>query len=149
MTKKELLEAATVQNKQHMREWLEAAREHGTIYYIVEKVSASGMIRYITLYTMRERGQWDPPGAKASMDLAWPNMNDIGTTIENSHEAWCHVAKTMHFDPDHRAFKMTGCGMDMVFALIEDLVRYAGIEESLAYTSSVRCENLSRYEGRR
>ncbi len=147
--RKELQRQALSVNRAHLRKWLEAAKEHGTIYYIVEKVSTSGMSRCITLYTMRERDQWDPPGAKASLDLCWPNVDNIGAGIDESHECWCVAARDMHFSLKKRCFEVSGCGMDMVFALIEDLARIAGIEDSLQYTNDIRREGLSRYESRR
>jgi hypothetical protein len=109
-----------------MAEWVDRAIAHGTIYYLVESVSRSGMMRSITLYTIGT----DRDG-KPELKVAWPD-----------YEASEKARREIMWSRKHRCFRVGGCGMDMVFHLLYELGSMFGVGDKLA--NHVRRESLSR-----
>lgn len=110
----------------HLKTWLLAAEEHGTIYHNVQSVSRSGMNRKIALATIIQR-KGTRFGKPFPIELVrlWPACAD------NSHvlysEALDVIARDWGFSFDARAFNVSGAGMDMTFWLVDHLASLAGI----------------------
>lgn len=113
--------------RKSLRDWLKAAEKHGTIYYVIESVSRSGMSRNISLATIvMSKG-------KPVLSKLWPRLDDKMW----SHAQWSEynaaldvVASDWGFSFKVRSFKVGGCGMDMVFSQIDYLAQIAGVNRS-------------------
>jgi len=110
--------------RKHLREWLIAAEKHGTIYYEVTHVARSGMSRRIVLQTIRM------VKGKPVLDNLFPSLpdTDFGGDWRQRSQASDIVARDWAFSFKYRAFIIGGCGMDMVFALIDHLAHLADIK---------------------
>jgi hypothetical protein len=139
-TKKAVKEAIVKSGRDHLRQWMQAAETHGTIYYTIPHVAKSGMSRNIVLATIR----MDENG-KPYLENLWPKMDEnlVGSrgfgmfkkeTGNDSpfgySEALDIVGKDYGFNWDKRCFTIGGCGMDMVFALVDDLAHKAGLNDN-------------------
>jgi hypothetical protein len=110
----------------HLRAWLTAAEAHGTIYYAIPRVARSGMSRQIVLSTIVTGRDGKP-----ELSRLWPGLpDDVGGPLAGDayRAALDTVARDWRFSFDARAFKIGGCGMDMVFALVDDLAGQAGMD---------------------
>lgn len=125
--KKKERNAAIAGGRNYLKWWLQEAAKHGTIYYTIPHVARSGMSRRIVLGTI----------AAGRLITLWPNAVD-GSGDINDLDA---IAKDWRFSFHHRAFVIGGCGMDMVFALIDDLAGMAGLNGG-KYANSVRREHF-------
>lgn len=123
--------------------WLEAAKAHGTIYYTVE-ASRSGMMRTIRLSTITP--QMHITGhVQSGLERCWPKIAshvEVNLSSAEYSSALDIVAKDWGFSFKHGAFRIGGCGMDMVFALVDNLAAKAGIKGhgKDSYANSVRLE---------
>jgi hypothetical protein len=136
VTKKEQRAAIIAAGRKHLRAFLNAAKRHGTIYYDVPSVSRSGMSRQIKLWTI----------SKGQLVRAWPGYGDHGTpeiSALNYSDVMDVIAKDWGFSFEKRSFVVSGCGMDMVFALIDDLANKAyGWKYKVDYANRVRRDSL-------
>jgi hypothetical protein len=117
----------------HLKEWLLAAEAHGTIYYNVQSVSRSGMNRKIALstivYDKNDRGG----RGEARLVRLWPGYGeqDLPEELTRGSGAFAStldvIARDWGFSYDVRAFNVSGCGTDMVYALVDSLAHKAGI----------------------
>lgn len=133
MTKRDV--AAVAAGRLYLADWLERAKEHGTIYYVIPSVSRSGMSRQIRLYTIDGRGP--------SMCHLWPGARP-DYPADRYGEDLDAIARDWGFSFDKRAFVVGGCGMDMVFALVDSLASKAGVggRGRDSYANTVRREGL-------
>lgn len=92
-TKKALAEAEKAEYAAKLREMLPPGT---TVYTILRRVSASGMMRHISLVVMTPEGPHDITG-------------------------WAGLAMGQKWDRDTGALKVGGCGMDMGFHLVYNL----------------------------
>ena len=124
-TRKNLKADAIADGRKVLRAGLLRAEETGTIYYTIPSVSRSGMSRTITLHMVcHDRDE------RYGLVRCWPGLTDEfarGLTMNEHHAALDAVAKDWGFSYDARAFKVGGCGMDMVFALVDKLASAAGL----------------------
>lgn len=74
----------------------EQARKYFTVYTILKHVSSSGMMRVIDVYIIRDN---------IPLRLSWSVSEAIGMTYNKKHEG----------------VQIGGCGMDMGFAIVNDL----------------------------
>jgi hypothetical protein len=123
--KKAEKEAIIAAGRKELRKWLEAAEKHGTIYYEITHTARSGMTRHIVLATIRM-----VKGKPVLWNLfpALPHEYYDGaraTPWRDYSAALDIVAKDWGYSFKRRAFVIGGCGMDMVFALVDDLARKA------------------------
>lgn len=96
-----------------LKDWWKAACTHGTIYYITEHISRTGMGAAYTLYTIAEHD------GKPYLALAWPDD-------ENGYNE--KLAKALGFrmrKVGYRAWYRGGCGYDRVRDVIDSIGRYA------------------------
>ena len=135
MTKRDV--AAVAAGRLYLADWLSKAHEHGTIYYVIQSVSRSGMSRQIRLYTIARRD-----GGPAIVHL-WPAAPEDYPANRYSEDIDA-IARDWGFSFDKRAFVVGGCGMDMVFALIDSLAHKAGVAGAgrSSYANSVRRDGL-------
>ena len=133
MTKITKKQAYTNAGRAYLRTFLDAARKHGTIYYTIPHVARTGMSRRIQLITV----------AKGGILRLWPGgLPDLDCPALDS-DAMDVIARDWGFSYKHRAFVIGGCGMDMVFALIDDLAdRAYGYKGKEDYANAVRRESL-------
>jgi hypothetical protein len=124
MSKKSDRETIINAGRAVLKAWLIAAEKHGTIYYEITNVARSGMSRRIVLQTIRM------VKGKPVLDNLFPGLpeTDFGGDWKKRSDAVDMVAKDWGFSFKHRAFVVGGCGMDMVFALVDDLASKAGIK---------------------
>jgi hypothetical protein len=137
-TKKDRKEAAVKAGRMALATWLHKAEKHGTIYYAIEQVSRSGMSRQIVLSTIVK-----DKNRKLSLQRLWPSIPwPSGASIEDHNEALDFVAADWGFSFKTRNFVIGGCGMDMVFALVDRLASLSGLEGRGAesYANRVRRE---------
>lgn len=136
----------------HLRTWLLAAEEHGTIYYNVQSVSRSGMDRKIALSTIFP-AKLIGDTSKPELVRCWPAIPNVsvGSAHNAIHEfafseynaALDIIARDWGFSFDARAFNVSGAGMDMVFQLVYTLAGKAlPREDALPYTNRVRRESF-------
>jgi hypothetical protein len=76
----------------------EQLRNYFTVYTILKHVSTSGMMRVIDAYIIRDN---------IPLRLSWSVAEAIGMTYNRKHEG----------------VQIGGCGMDMGFAIVNDLSR--------------------------
>lgn len=139
-----------------LRRQLEAAEAMGGLYYLIPHVSRSGMERRIVLFygnpTFKTIGACDP------MVKVWPEVpesieREIESASPGSHEwslrsdrhriAHDLIARDWGFSFKHRAFTVSGCGMDMAFWLVDHLATLAGIRDGRrSYANRVRTSCL-------
>jgi hypothetical protein len=134
VSRKQLIIAA---GRAHLKAWLLAAEAHGTIYYNVQSVSRSGMNRKISLSTIIVRDVTEPEdhGMYTHPELVrlWPSYGEQDLPDEltrgsgNFGSTLDIIARDWGFSFDARAFNVSGTGMDMVYALVDDLAHRAGI----------------------
>lgn len=94
--------------------------EGDTVFCVLRKVSASGMSRKISLHV-----------AYAS---------DYGIRLQNI-SGWAAAVMGRSFDRDDMSIKIGGCGMDMGFALVDDLaVALFGREPKTGLGKGLRME---------
>lgn len=130
--KKTERDAILASGRDYLGAWLLNALNHGTIYYTIPQVARSGMSRRIVLATIVMRN-----GAP-ELSTLWPRST---APDGDDNEALDLIAKDWRFSFKHRAFVIGGCGMNMVFALIDDLASTAGLEGG-KYANSVRHEHF-------
>ena len=82
------------------------------IYCILRHASASGMSRVIELMTLE--------------------VSDAGTVSPRTISRRAAIATMNRFDDKREGVVMKGCGMDMGFALVDDLSRSIGLTGDLA-----------------
>lgn len=128
--------------------WLCAAKRHGTIYYVVQHVSRSGMSRDIILHTIKDGTlcvAWPDSEATIPRDAARYAGSTGGELTRAQFAAYRrHYKDTfgrLSFRYSKRAFVMGGCGMDMVFACIYNLGGVFGLPD---LGNTVRRESLTR-----
>lgn len=131
MTKKEaaiIIEAIQVDN---LRGWLEQAKRNGRVYYHVHSVNRNGDFRRITLATIGEQN------GRPYLDFFWPSCvpqytsDDPGASarVLLGHSGALDVAaKLVGFNFKRRSFAIGGGGMDMVYALLDNLGTIAGVD---------------------
>ncbi|HEX9156010.1 MAG TPA: hypothetical protein VF819_10625 [Nitrospira sp.] len=117
-TRKELV---IQEGRKVLRTWLEAAELHGKIYYKIESVSRSGMNRRISLSTIIIGSDGKP-----EIEKLWPTLPE-GRGTSTFVDDLDIVAKDWGFSFNSRTFNVGGCGMDMVFWLVDNLAYKAGI----------------------
>ena len=124
-------------------DFLRTAYRHGSIYYRIESVSRSGMSRTISLYTARVvTGDTYGPMVESSNNLRefsgdngpearivrlWPAHDMSEADRRAIGWQWSHGSS------DVRAFRVHGCGMDMVFHLVDTLTHAVFSDHALAY----------------
>lgn len=142
-TKKEHRDSIIAAGRASLKAWLIAAEKHGTIYYEVTNVAKSGMSRRIVLQTIRT-----VKGKPALWNL-FPTLSEDGADWRTHSTNLDMVAKDLGYSFKFRAFVVGGCGMDMVFALIDNLAHLAGINakdcdgKRSSYANRVRHESFS------
>jgi len=137
--------AAIAAGRLYLAYWLTKAREHGTVYYTIPSVSRSGMSRQIRLYRIDSAD-----GRPHDIVHLWPSIRtaDMSPEIERGgggfSSALDAIARDWGFSFDKRAFVVGGCGMDMVFALVDSLAAKAGLRGTGhdSYANTVRREGL-------
>jgi hypothetical protein len=126
-------QAIIATGRAHLKTWLLAAEAHGTIYYNIQSVSRSGMNRKISLSTifMGSDGMADCRCGnyeKASLVRLWPSYGENASKFDTTYnEGLDIIARDWGFSFDARAFNISGCGMDMCFALVDSLAGLAGL----------------------
>lgn len=148
--KKELKDAAIKAGRMQLAAWLHAAEAHGTIYYVIESVSRSGMSRKISLATIRMSRARKGEKRKPELAKLWPSLPpafEVERAGANWSECLDAIGADWGFSWTARAFNVGGCGMDMVFALIDGLAAKAGLRgEGLtgkqSYANRVRRESF-------
>jgi len=125
-------EAAVAAGREYLAMWLREAHRHGGIVYDIPKVARSGMSRQIVLARVvpAKRGG-DPRPAR--LERLFPTLPEsfykTGEGGRSYGYALDAVAKDWGFSYKNRTFVVGGCGMDMVFALVDNLARMAGLEK--------------------
>jgi hypothetical protein len=115
-TKKSRIVRAVASGRRYLGWWLQQAADHGVIYYTIPHVASSGMSRRITLHTIIDGELCRLWPSYAKEDEARGGFGDF----EHS-EGLDAIAKDWSFSFKHQKFVIGGCGMDMVFALVNDL----------------------------
>jgi len=119
-TKKSFEARAIASGRIALAQWLAAAEVHGTVYYAIPRVARSGMSRNITLHAIVD----------GELSRLWPALDEAteANFVGDSHSrALDVVARDWLFSYDRRAFRVGGCGMDMVFWLVDHLASKAGM----------------------
>lgn len=109
--------------------WLRRAEAHGTIYYVVSHVSRSGMSRNIEIATIIVRKR------KPDLVKLWPHVDEADLPAGTDYSAALDVIARdwgFSFRNNQRCFVISGCGMDMVFALVDNLAAKAGLPRGYA-----------------
>ena len=122
----------------YLRQWFAHALDQGEIWYDVSQVSRSGMSRQIKLFVVRPAGD----GSKATILPLWPSLPNRSELEDQApySELLDVVAKDWGFNFECRTFRVKGCGMDMVFALIYDLSlkAYSDLQEAARVANLVK-----------
>jgi len=131
-------EAAVAAGREYLAQWLREAHKHGGIVYDIPKVARSGMSRQIVLARVVpapsrhvRNAVGTLPFVHAHVERLWPKPIDerlfgAGGQYGAAIDA---IAKDWGFSFKSRNFVIGGCGMDMVFALVDNLARMAGLEK--------------------
>jgi len=125
-------EAAVAAGRKYLARWLLAAYKHGGIVYDIPKVARSGMSRQIVLARIvpaeTSKRKSRPPGP-AYIERLWPTPLPDGPFGAGGQfsAALDAIAKDWGFSFKTRNFVVGGCGMDMVFALVDHLATKAGL----------------------
>jgi|GEM_PF-3816823 len=124
---KRLVEDRVTEN---LRTWLLRAKAYGVIYYNIPNISRSGMSRDIQL--ARLDVSTDALGNLIPVPFRlYPEIGDRPDTISDVMSWYdignAHAARVLDYNWKRNAFVIGGCGMDMVFALINRLARVAEI----------------------
>ena len=114
MTKQEAVKSGRL----HVRSFLNAAYSCGEVYATIE-VSRSGMHRNMKVFTVRDGKLWE----------LFPALAADGSVRDWKEESKLldAIAKDWRFSFKKRSFQVGGGGMDMFFALIDDLHGLAGM----------------------
>lgn len=87
-----------------------------------------------TIVPAKHKGTVGPMVARYDLQMLWPRTLD-----RDDNEALDIIGKDWRFSFKHRAFVVDGCGMDMVFALVDSLAARAGLP---GYANLVRREHF-------
>lgn len=128
--------AAIAEGRAYLHKWLSEAEQHGEIYYTIPHVARSGMSRRIVLATIRYPAL-ATDDQRPQLHAIWPRTLDPNGDSNETLEA---IGRDWGFSFKHRAFIVGGCGMDMVFALVDDLAGKAGMPRG--YANRVRREHF-------
>ena len=110
-----------------LRQFFQTAKRSGRVYYMIPNVARSGMSRSVKLLVVK-RGRMEVLHPVAGLGDNWKVEGAV-------------IAKDWGFDLRRQAFLVHGCGMDMVFWLIDHLAAKAGLgSEDLA--SKLQQESL-------
>ena len=106
MTKKQ------ADRKEAIESLRESLKPGDTVYTVLRHVSRSGMSRTISAHSFEQHYKDDECGESTEdyIQPLWLSYN-VAKAIESP------------FDPNREGVKMSGCGMDMGFALVYDLSR--------------------------
>lgn len=102
-----------------------------TVFYLIPHVARSGMSRRIELFYPQKGG---------GVDVVWPDYEPGEGTTAHDLET---LRKRIDWSRRHRCFVIGGCGMDMVFALVDHLGSVFGFEN---WGNKIRRNGLSRAE---
>lgn len=120
MTKKQATAIIERNARANLLAWLQAAAEAGTVYYLVRKVSKSGMSRVIELACVRN-GDLDTLWPDGSGDPNDTESKEAIETVGGYYDALHIAARHIGFNFKDRAFRVNGVGMDMVFHAVDTL----------------------------
>jgi len=125
---------AILSGRAKLRRFLDAARQHGTLYHAT-RYSKEGGSAYVALYTIA-------PGDTGPMLVKlWPSCD--GDSLRGSYsEAVGWVAKDWGFSCEKRAIVRRGGGTEATFEAVEGLACLAGMPDPLEYVNAVRRESL-------
>lgn len=136
--------------------WLQDAYAHGRVYYLIERVSTSGMTRYITLWTVGKDHEGKP-----ILNVLWPDHyvpeglrhllrpdaapeDAFRVRMNELPRSWGNPFTRINWSDRRRCFKVEGGGMDMVFALLHELGSLFKMPPD--FVNKVRHESLRRFE---
>jgi hypothetical protein len=126
-------EAAVAAGREYLAHWLREAHKHGGIVYDIPKVARSGMSRQIVLARVVPAKRGGDP-RPAHIERLFPTLPEsfykTGEGGRSHGFALDAVAKDWGFSFKSRNFVIGGCGMNMVFALVDHLARIAGLESA-------------------
>ena len=111
-----------------LKEWFNAALEHGTVYYVLDNAPRDGMGMHayqLATIVMRE--------GRPCLERAWP-MSD---TTHNYDTA---LAKTLGHRLSKRAWCRSGCGYDRVHDILYSIAREFGYDAKTI--GKIRIESL-------
>ena len=132
-------EAAVAAGREYLAMWLREAHRHGGIVYDIPKVARSGMSRQIVLARVVPAPSSHVRRAAGTLPFVHAHIERLFPTLPESFykpggrgysDALDAVALDWGFSFKSRNFVVGGCGMDMVFALVDHLARIAGLESS-------------------
>lgn len=134
-------EAAVAAGREYLATWLREAHKHGGIVFDIPKVARSGMSRQIVLARVvpaKKTGKKTAGGfweeRPAYIERLFPTLPEsfykTGEGGRSYGYALDAVAKDWRFSFKSRNFVVGGCGMDMVFALVDWLGELAGLKAS-------------------
>lgn len=96
-----------------LKHWYEAAKLHGTVYYVREDKSRTNMSGAYSLYTIVHS---DKGARETRLERAWP---DSGEGYDDK------LAKFLGFRLSKRAWHRNGCGYNRVRAILDDIACHA------------------------